>query len=147
MKFFYSLLSLYLFSSCSHKVSVQNNLRSECQSAECQTAVSPEEVKPLAATQVKGSDELRSAIWLNAQMIFEVQYLMSRLGNCLHEHERHIKEGDFPAADTSCFEEYQGKKEQAEEARLEFEKARHEKLLMVKQSVKSQLLRCEYLPL
>ena len=150
MKFFRIFLPVCFMFSCTHRVTVDNNLSTQ---PEVQSEKSFEKDKSCKKTKnqeefgKKENDELSNAVWLNSQMIFEVEYLMSRLQHCFLERKKYIQPGDFTSINQTPMENHEKIKKDSLEKKLELEKSRHEKLIVIKQEVKSQLLRCEYLPL
>ena len=150
MKFLRLILLVCFVFSCTHRVTVESNLTTQ---PEGQSDQSFEKDKSLGKTEnqekfeKKENEELSNAVWLNTQMIFELEYLMSRLQHCFLERKKNIHSEDFTPINTTPMENLGTGKENNSQKQLELEKSRHEKLIVIKQEVKSQLLRCEYLPL
>ncbi len=150
MKFFRIFLPVCFIVSCTHHVTVDNSLstqpevksdKSSEKDKSCKQIENPEKFEK------EENDELSNAVWLNSQMIFEVEYLMSRLQHCFLERKKYIQPGDFTSINQTPMENHEKRDKDSLEKKLELEKSRHEKLIVIKQEVKSQLLRCEYLPL
>lgn len=150
MKFFRIFLPVCLIFSCTHRVTLENSLNSQSEEKNDDTFEKDKSCKKIENPkkfEKKENDELSNAVWLNSQMIFEVEYLMSRLQQCFLERKKYIQPGDFTSINQTPMETPETSKEDSLEKKLELEKSRHEKLIVIKQEVKSQLLRCEYLPL
>jgi|GEM_PF-6770090 len=150
MKFFRIFLPLCFIFSCTHPLTLENSLHPQSEEKNDDTFEKDKSCKKIENPkkfEKKENDELSNAVWLNSQMIFEVEYLMSRLQQCFLERKKYIQPGDFTSINQTPMETTETSKEDSLEKKLELEKSRHEKLIVIKQEVKSQLLRCEYLPL
>ena len=116
----------------------------------------------LVQTQKELDEELRSAVWFNSQILFEVKYLLSRLRSCFARKRDSISPGAFDKIDLSVIKQIQNKRDSEEVGlnsngqyrliskegytkRLDFERGTMKKLVLLKEEVKNQLVRCDYL--
>lgn len=165
MNYYRVLFSFFVLISCSHDPDQVKEIDTRLISA---GSVGKNEIgvdknnRMLVQTQKELDNELRSAIWLNSQTLFELKYLLSRLSSCFIEKKESLTSSDFPVLDLSVIEEIENKEEKEElglnskgeyklitkegyTAKLKAERVLKKKLVSLKRKVKNQLLRCEYL--
>lgn len=115
----------------------------------------------IVQTQKELDDELRSAVWFNSQMLFEVRYLLFRLKSCFAQKKDQIVSGDFETLDIAVVHEAETKTDKEDlginsdgqfrlvtkegyTKRLAYERDQKKRLVLLKEQVNDQLQRCEY---
>ena len=107
-------------------------------------------------------EELRSVLWLNSQMLFEVKYLISRLKSCLVRYgKREEFKHKLASLDLSSVKEMELREREEEigrnsdgevkliskegyTQRLKEERSARKNLILLKETLNDELRQCEY---
>lgn len=167
MNYYKVLLCFFATMACSHDPDqvkeIDTNIIHAGSAGQSEIGVNKKN-KMLIQTQKELDDELRNAIWLNSQRIFEIKYLNSRLQSCRIQKREKMTEELFPAISLSLIDEVENGDEGENEElginskgeyklvtkesytkRLNSERNLKKQLGVLKQKIKTQLTECEYL--